>query len=213
MAGNLAPALLGQPSRRTHRASLKRAVPNRFDTCMNALRTTAFAPQQSRVGRAAGHLQRLAHGCHASGSLPASSRGGRPPPGLGYLIFEAIAAAGFRPNYSYAHDFISNLGVTSPGMFQGRMINSPLAYLINAAFNVQGTLFLAGAFLIVRAFETRKAALFLTPAATNAVGNFLVATVHSGPIAQANGTSWVHAGGALLAILGGNAAILAGSFS
>jgi len=131
--------------------------------------------------------------------------------GLGYLILEAIAAAGFRPNYSYAHNFISDLGVTSRGMFHGRMIDSPLASLMNTAFYLQGTLFLAGAALIVRAFETHKAALFLTLAATNAVGNFLVATIHSGPIAQANGTSWVHATGAVLAILGGNAAILAGS--
>jgi len=131
--------------------------------------------------------------------------------GLGYLILEAIAAAGFRPNYSYAHNFISDLGVTSRGMFHGRMIDSPLASLMNTAFYLQGTLFLAGAVLIVRAFETHKAALFLTLAATNAVGNFLVATIHSGPIAQANGTSWVHATGAVLAILGGNAAILAGS--
>jgi hypothetical membrane protein len=131
--------------------------------------------------------------------------------GLSYLILEAIAAAGFRPNYSYAHNFISDLGVTSRGMFHGRMIDSPLASLMNTAFYLQGTLFLAGAVLIVRAFETHKAALFLTLAATNAVGNFLVATIHSGPIAQANGTSWVHATGAVLAILGGNAAILAGS--
>jgi hypothetical membrane protein len=127
--------------------------------------------------------------------------------GLCYLILEAIAAAGFRPDYSYTHNFISDLGVTSRG------IDSPLAYLMNAAFYVQGTLFLVGAILIVRAFETRKAALFLILAATNATGNFLVATVHSGPIAQANGTSWVHATGAVLAILGGNAAILAGSFT
>jgi hypothetical protein len=64
---------------------------------------------------------------------------------------------------------------------------------------------------MVRAFANRGGALFLTLAATNAVGNFLVATVHSGPIAQADGTTWVHDTGALLAIVGGNAAILAGS--
>ena len=131
--------------------------------------------------------------------------------GLGYLILEAIAAVAFRHHYSYAHNFISDLGVTSRGMFQGRMIDSPLAYLMNTAFYLQGTLFLVGAILIVRAFETHKAALFLTLAATNAVGNFLVGAVHSGPIAQADGTTWVHDTGALLAIMGGNAAILAGS--
>src|ERR1700759_4861673 len=46
--------------------------------------------------------------------------------GLGYLILEAIAAVAFRHHYSYAHNFISDLGVTSRGMFQGRMIDSPL---------------------------------------------------------------------------------------
>jgi hypothetical protein len=51
--------------------------------------------------------------------------------GLGYLILEATAAAGFRHHYSYAHNFISDLGVTSGGM-------SPLAYLMNAAFYLQG---------------------------------------------------------------------------
>lgn len=131
--------------------------------------------------------------------------------GLGYIILEAIAAAGFRYHYSYAHNVISDLGVTSRGMFQGHTIDSPLAYLMNTAFCLQGSLFLVGAILMVRAFENRRGALFLALAATNAVGNFLVATVHSGPIAQADGTNWVHDTGALLAIVGGNAAILAGS--
>ena len=131
--------------------------------------------------------------------------------GLGYVALEAIAAAGFRPPYSYTHNFISDLGVTSRGMSQGRMINSPLAYLMNTAFCLQGTLFLVGAILIVLALETRTAALFLSLAATNTIGNFLIAAVHSGPIAQADGTGWVHDTGAVLAIVGGNAAILAGS--
>jgi hypothetical membrane protein len=109
--------------------------------------------------------------------------------GLTYLIVEAIAAKAFQPHYSYVHNVISDLGVTSS--------------LMNAAFCVQGSLFLVGAILSVRAFETRKAGPFLTLAAANAVGNILIATFHSG--------SSVHAVGALLAIVGGNAAILAGS--
>ena len=131
--------------------------------------------------------------------------------GLGYVTLEAIAAASFRGHYSYTHNFISDLGVTSRAMFSGRMIDSPLAYLMNTAFYLQGTLFLVGAILIVRAFEIHAAAIFLTLATMNAVGNFLVAAIHSGPIAQADGSDWVHATGAVLAILGGNAAILAGS--
>lgn len=132
--------------------------------------------------------------------------------GLGYLILEAIAAAGFRPHYSYAHNFISDLGVTSGGIARGRPFESPLAHLMNTAFYLQGTLFLVSAILIVRVVETHRAALFLTLAAMNTIGNFLVATMHSGPVAQADGTSWVHATGALLAIVGGNTAILAGTF-
>ena len=131
--------------------------------------------------------------------------------GLGYLILEAIAAVGFRPHYSYAHNFISDLGVTYGGIAQGRPFESPLAHLMNTAFCFQGTLFLVSAILVVRAVENRRAALFLTLAAMNTIGNFLVAIVHSGPVAQADGTSWVHATGALLAIVGGNTAILAGT--
>jgi hypothetical membrane protein len=123
--------------------------------------------------------------------------------GLFYLIVEAIAAVSFRHHYSYAHNFISDLGAPS--------VDSPLAYLMNTAFCVQGTLFLVGAILSVRAFETRKPRLFLTLAAENAVGNILIATFHSGSAARADGTVWVHAIGALLAIAGGNAAILAGT--
>ncbi len=39
----------------------------------------------------------------------------------------------------------------------------------------------------------------------------MVAAFHSGPVAHADGTIWVHETGALLAIVGGNLAILAGS--
>jgi hypothetical membrane protein len=123
--------------------------------------------------------------------------------GLAYLTLEAVAAAAFRPHYSYAHNFISDLGIPSD--------DSPLAWLMNTAFCLQGTLFLVGAILSVRAVAPRKAGLFVTLAAANAVGNLLIAAFHSGPAARADGTAWVHAIGAVLAIVGGNAAILAGS--
>ena len=123
--------------------------------------------------------------------------------GLAYLTLEAVAAAAFRPHYSYARNLISDLGIPSS--------DSPLAWLMNTAFCLQGTLFLVGAILAVRAVAPRKAGLFLTFAAANAVGNLLIAAFHSGPASHANGTAWVHAIGAVLAIVGGNAAILAGS--
>jgi hypothetical membrane protein len=117
--------------------------------------------------------------------------------GLTYLILEAVAAAAFRPHYSYARNFISDLGAVA----------SPRAGVMNTAFCVQGTLFLVGAVLAVRTFEIRRARLFLGLAAANMAGNWLIAVFHSGP----SPTAWVHATGAVLAIVGGNAAILAGS--
>jgi hypothetical membrane protein len=123
--------------------------------------------------------------------------------GLAYLILEAVAAESFRPHYSYAHNYISDLGVVTSA--------SPRAYLMNTAFCLQGSLFLGGAILATRAVRPRKPWPFLTFAAANAAGNFLIAIFHSGPAARADGTAWVHATGAVLAIVGGNAAILAGS--
>jgi hypothetical membrane protein len=105
---------------------------------------------------------------------------------LTYLILEAVAAAAF-PHYSYAQNFISDLGVAA----------SPREAVMNTAFCLQGTLFLVGAVFLDRA------RLFLTLAAANALGNVLIAIFHSGVAA--------HAVGAVLAIVGGNTAILAGS--
>jgi hypothetical protein len=128
--------------------------------------------------------------------------------GGAYLVLEAVAAAHFRPHYSYA-DYISDLGVTRAGMLHGRMAESPLAHLMNTAFYVQGTFFLLGAILVVYAVRPRRAGLFIAFAALNAVGNILVGTVHTGPTAEVGGTPWLHGAGAVGAIVGGNLAILA----
>lgn len=108
---------------------------------------------------------------------------------LGYLILEAVTAAGYRPTYSYADNYISDLGV-----------GNPRAHLMHAAFFLQGTMFLLGA-LFIAGLPRRGNALFLALSAANAVGNILVGVMHSGK---------VHVAGAALAIMGGNAAILAG---
>ena len=120
--------------------------------------------------------------------------------GLGYLVLEALAAAAV-PSYSYTQQYISALGVPA---------SSPRAYLMNTAFYLQGTLLLLGAVVVVRAVG-RRGVLFLVLTAANAVGAFLVATVHSGSaLAAGDGLKW-HAVGAFLAFLGGNSAIVAGS--
>lgn len=110
----------------------------------------------------------------------------------GYLLAEAFAAAAL-PGYSYRTDYISTLGDPSV---------SPRAPLMNAAFAVQGVCFAAAALLVAPA---RKQLWFLAFAVGNGIGNVLIAVVHSG---QGNPA---HIVGAVLAIVGGNAAALAGS--
>jgi hypothetical protein len=119
-----------------------------------------------------------------------------------YLVFEALAAAAV-PLYSYADHYISTLGVPEW---------SPRAYLINAAFFVQGALFFAGAVIAVRAVGVRwSTGLFAVLTAMNAVGNVLVGVVYSGSPLWMDGYTWLHGLGATLAIFGGNAAVIAGT--
>ncbi|HYR15783.1 MAG TPA: DUF998 domain-containing protein [Mycobacterium sp.] len=119
----------------------------------------------------------------------------------GYLIAEKLAAATVKGHYSYTHNYISVLGVPAWSRF---------AYLMNGAFYVQGALLFIGAVLVVRAVG-RRGVFFLIFTAATAVGNFLVATVHGGsPLAAGEGMQW-HMAGALLVLIGGNAAIVAGS--
>jgi hypothetical membrane protein len=115
--------------------------------------------------------------------------------GGGYLTLEAVAAAAFQPSYGYATNFISDLG---------RPSLSALAPVMNGAFYLQGTGFFAAAILVSRTERFSKTGLFVSLAATNAVGNYVVGTIHSGG-------PWPHVAGAVLAIVGGNAAVLAGS--
>lgn len=123
---------------------------------------------------------------------------------VGYVALEAVAAAAYVPAHSYTADFISDLGVPRRGA-EG----SPLAALMNTAFVLQGALFLGGAVLVSRGLRGSRAVVAI--AAVHAVGLVLVAVVHSGPPEHAGGPSWAHPLGAGLAIVGGNAAILAGS--
>ena len=80
---------------------------------------------------------------------------------------------------------------------------------MNTAFYLQGTFFLVGAVLVARAVES-QARLVLSLAATNATGNIVVGT-DGGSIAKVDGTAWGYSAGAVMAIAGGNMAILAGS--
>ncbi|MGK2865164.1 MAG: hypothetical protein ACSLFA_00740, partial [Mycobacterium sp.] len=83
---------------------------------------------------------------------------------------------------------------------------SSRAPLMNAAFAFQGLSFVAAALLATAGSPRSWNRLwFLVFALANGVGNVLIALVHSG-----QGNTW-HVVGAMLAIIGGNAAAIAGS--
>lgn len=124
---------------------------------------------------------------------------------LVFFVCEAIAAASVPPphGYSYARDYISELGVPSW---------TPLAAVMNTGFWLQGTLFLAGAILAARTSATGPRRLFVVFVALSALGDALVATFHGNALALGNnGAAALHWFGALFAIIGGNIAIVVGS--
>src|SRR4051794_18058122 len=118
-----------------------------------------------------------------------------------YLVVEKVAADNVKGHYSYLHHYISVLGVPDWGRF---------AYLMNAAFYLQGVLLFVGAVLVTRA-SGRRGVFFLVFTAAPTIGYFLVATVHGGsPLAKRDGMQW-HTSGALLVFIVSTLAIVPGS--
>jgi hypothetical membrane protein len=122
-----------------------------------------------------------------------------------YLAGEAISAAAWTdPAYSYAADWISDLGSTTGGVFQGRSIDSPLHDVMNAAFIVQGLLLAAAMVVLARALHGRLRRAVTAIGAAAGVGYLLLGVFHGSASAAADGTLALHFTGAALAILGGN---------
>jgi hypothetical membrane protein len=122
---------------------------------------------------------------------------------LAFFLTEAIAAASVSPSYSYTRNYISELGVAGA---------TPLAVVMNVGFWLQGLLFLVGAVLAARESTTGRRRLFVVLVAMTALGDVLVATFPGNSAAAGNNTAAaLHWLGSLLAILGGNTAIIVGS--
>lgn len=139
--------------------------------------------------------------------------------GIGWLTGEAITAAAF-PAYSYATNYISDLGVTDVGSFQGRAIDSPLSLVMNTTFIGHGILFAAAGVLAARAFRSasRRAsvtvAVLAILAVAHAVGMVLVGLFHGSQASADDGLLVLHVLGAAVAIISGNVvAIVAGASS
>ena len=121
-----------------------------------------------------------------------------------FFVCEAVTAAAVpAPGFSYATNLISELGVPEW---------SPLSALMNAGLLLQGLLFLGGAVLVTRVAQTGRRRLFLVLVSIYAVGAVLVASFHGNSAAAGDYEGGaLHWYGALFAMVGGNAAIIAGS--
>ncbi|HEX4443347.1 MAG TPA: DUF998 domain-containing protein [Galbitalea sp.] len=133
--------------------------------------------------------------------------------GVEYFVTEAITASAWRdPLYSYARNYVSDLGVTGPReTFLGHNILSPLAGVMNTGFVLNGLLVLAGVILITRFRGHARARVLWILALLFAVGITMVGTFHGSLLSQKAGTLAFHFGGAPIAIICGNViAIVAG---
>lgn len=121
-----------------------------------------------------------------------------------YLLCEAIAAAGF-PGYSYATFYISDLGVSTVGGFQGRFLNSQIPAVMNAGFIGSGLLFLLGIVILVPRLPRRPATVwFALLGLIHSIGIVFVGLVPGSPENAAKGLIVIHVAGAVAAIGGGN---------
>ena len=135
-----------------------------------------------------------------------------------YLTCEIIAAAGF-PGYSYAHHYISDLGVSYDGLIHGRALHSSRAWVMNfGGFVLDGAFYglatVLATWAVCRSGWSRAGAVFMAVSLIHAIGTILVGSVPNGPREVALGLAPIHLIGAAMAIIGGNAALIAAaSFS
>lgn len=134
--------------------------------------------------------------------------------GVIYVAAEYVASTAF-PGYSYATNYISDLGVPEVGVVDGRYLDSPLSWVMNTGFVLQGVFFLIAALLAARALtrRQRKTTLWVTLSALHAFGIVLVAAVPGSQQAIQSGMAVFHGVGAAFAIICGNLAAAAGGFA
>ncbi|MCX4911207.1 DUF998 domain-containing protein [Streptomyces sp. NBC_00878] len=130
-----------------------------------------------------------------------------------WVVAEAITAAAWTsPPYSYARNYISDLGVADCGTrFQGRELCSPDHALMNTSFMLEGILFATGVLLLAGLVEGRARRVIIALALAHGVGMVLIGLFHGTADGPAFGTA-LHVGGAGIGILCANTlAILAGA--
>lgn len=130
-----------------------------------------------------------------------------------WVFAEAVTARAWAtPPYSYATNYISDLGVPDCGtQFQGRDICSPLHGLMNTSFAAEGVLFAVGVALLASGLRGRVRRTVVTLAAAHGIGMILVGLFHGSPDGPSAGLV-LHIAGAGIGILCANAiSILVGA--
>ena len=119
--------------------------------------------------------------------------------GLQYAVLESVAASAWRsPPYDYVSNYISDLGVADPQTYGGRVVDSPLAWVMNTGFVLEGLFFALGAVLLAALFGRVSRVVFTVFALSHTVGIVLV-----GFFDETTAGHW-HVGGAFLSIVFGN---------
>lgn len=121
-----------------------------------------------------------------------------------FLVSETVAAASWRsPGYSYYHDFISDLGVKGPTVYQGREVHSPLYWLMNSSFVLLGVAGALGIWILAGSLPASAYRRWLRVIGVLfGIGGVLVG------LYPENSIELAHAGGAFLNIGGGNVLLI-----
>jgi len=128
-----------------------------------------------------------------------------------YVLCEAITAAAFR-DYNYATFYISDLGVSGFGEFEGRALASHIPQVMNAGFIGAGVLFLLGLVLLLPSLPPgAPRALLAGFGMLHSGGIVFVGLVPGSPENAENGLIIIHGLGAFAAIAGGNLAAMSAS--
>jgi hypothetical membrane protein len=124
-----------------------------------------------------------------------------------FFVVEAISARAWAPAYSYARNYISDLGAVHCAVFPpgtAMLVCSPLHALMNASFALQGALIAGGALLLLPILaRDRLAAAGLALIALAGAGVFAVG------LAPEDAHIVVHLLGAAANIVGGNVGMIA----
>lgn len=123
-----------------------------------------------------------------------------------YLAGETIAALAWKtPPYSYAFNYVSDLGVPGPPSEAfGQLVYSPLAGVMNAGFFLYGALSITATLLLVRPNGDIRGLVLGALGLCFGAGGILLALFPGSQFSIESGLIILHTLGALLAIAAGN---------